>query len=261
MMKEELEPQYAPLLDTDVVCTLLDVYELEGDEWRPAYDHEDTLIQLLVTEGVRELSERVIRPGRYRVVARNQRTKRMITRKDWNIRPSRRSSTSATPAFQIMGVYQQQARAAMHAHARVEKSMMEERKRFDEQLEAERKAHTGQLEAERKHHEAMLTAIRERADSEVKSMRDQLDTARTQGHKAEVTMASLGSRLEARDERVIQLEDQLEELRAEVMRAQGLAADLKQKADDSEFSPLDAILQMDQALEVLGKTAERFGKK
>ena len=261
MMKENLEPHYAPLLDTEVTCPLLDVYELDGDDWRPAYDHEDTLIQLLVTEGVRELSERIIRPGRYRVLARHPRTKRMIKRKDWNLRPSRRSTSSAAPALQIMGVYQQQARDAMHAHARVEKSMVEERQRFDAQLEAERKAHIGQLEAERKHHESMLASIRERADNDVKVLRDLLDEARLQGHKAEVTMASLSSRLEARDERVIQLEDQLEELRAEVGRAQGVAAELKKKADDNEFSPLDAIMQMDQALEVLGKTAERFGKK
>lgn len=261
MMTEDIEPQYAPLLDTEVACALLDVYELDGHDWRPAYDHEDTLIQLLVTEGVRELSERIIRPGRYRVLARHPRTKRMITRKDWNLRPSRRSSSSATPAFQIMGVYQQQARDSMAAHARVEKSMMEERKRFDEQLEAERKAHNGQLEAERKHHESMLLAIRERAETEVKLMREQLDAAKEQAHKAEVTMASLSSRLEARDERVIQLEDQLSELQTEVMRTKGIAADLKQRADDNEFSPLDAILQMDQALDVLGKTAERFTKK
>ncbi|MEZ4437405.1 MAG: hypothetical protein R3F65_33850 [bacterium] len=238
-MTDALEPTYAPLLEADVPCPTLDVYELDGTDWRPAYDHEESIIELLATDTARDLSERIVRPGRYRVVARDPRTKRILTRKDHNLRPSRRGRGADAPSFQVVALYQKQTADALAAKQAAETALADERRRLDDQLREERR------------HGAQVADL----------LREQADDARKRAHDIEVRMAGLMSRLEAREERLEQLEAQLAEMKAEVANAQQLTAELKKKADDAEFSPLEAIMQMDQALEVLGKTAERFGRK
>lgn len=89
---------------------------------------------------------------------------------------------------------------------------------------------------------------------------ERVDEARRKAHEAEVLVAGYTARLEARDLRIAELEAQITDMKAEVHNARRLAEELKHKADDAEFSPLDAILQMDQALDVIGKTADRFGQ-
>ena len=46
------------------------------------------LVQMLPTEGVRDLSARIGHVGLYRVVARDPATQKMIKRKDWSLRPT-----------------------------------------------------------------------------------------------------------------------------------------------------------------------------
>ncbi|MCA9627588.1 MAG: hypothetical protein KC766_07985, partial [Myxococcales bacterium] len=236
----DIDPTYAPLLDADVPCVLLDVYQAEGDQWSPAYDHDDRLVEALVTDTQRELSERITRPGRYRVVARDPRTKRILRRKDWTLRPSPRPGAprrEANAAPALVALYQEQLRTALEAKAQAEQHLFAERQRCDDRVREQR-------------HDR---------DALERALREQIDAAKARSHDAEVKCAAMASRLESRDERVAQLEEQLAEMKAEVGKAQALAAELKQKAEEAEFSPLDAIMQMDQALDVLGKTAERFG--
>lgn len=117
-----MEPTYAPLLDAEVPCALLDVYWAEKGQWNPAYDDDHEVIDALVTDTARDLSERITRPGRYRVVARDPRTKRMIRRKDWTLRPSPRPGVRRggddTMSSAVIGLYQQQVAAALEAKAR-----------------------------------------------------------------------------------------------------------------------------------------------
>jgi len=165
----------------------------------------------------------------------------MIRRKDWTLRPSPRPGVRRggddTMSSAVIGLYQQQVAAALEAKARAEQLLQDERGRSDDRVRE----------------------LRDARDVLEKSLREQVDAAKARSHDAEVKCAAMASRLESRDERVAQLEDQIAEMKAEVGKAQALAAELKQKAEEAEFSPLDAIMQMDQALDVLGKTAERFG--
>jgi len=237
---DSIEPTYAPLLDAEVTCALLDVYWAEKGQWNPAYDEDQQVIDALVTDTSRDLSERITRPGRYRVVAREPRTKRMLRRKDWTLRPSPRPGMRRGGDLLLVQT-DDRARhgvvAAVEAKARAEQLLQDERGRNDDRIRE----------------------LREARDVLERSLREQVDAAKARSHDAEVKCAAMASRLESRDERVAQLEDQIAEMKSEVGKAQALTAELKQKAEEAEFSPLDAIMQMDQALDVLGKTAERFG--
>ena len=240
---QDLPPsRYAPLVDAEVTSTVLNVYELDGQDWRPVYAPDGQLVEMLPGETVRDLSERIPHPGLYRVVAREPRTQKIQRRKDWSLRPIPRPGFTPQPKPgahpDMIALYQQQVATA----------------------NAERREALDELRRER---DRMDNALRQERDrfSEMQSlMRDRIEETRDRASKAAVELAGMAARLEARDQRVAELEAQLEDMRAEVLRAQELASELRRKADDAEFSPLDAIMQMDQALDVIGKTAERFGK-
>lgn len=245
MLDDDLpDAQYAPLVDAEVRCVVLDVYELAGGKWKPVYDHDGHLVQMLPTEGVRDLSARIGHVGLYRVVARDPATQKMIKRKDWSLRPTPvpgRPKPVEKPATSdaIIDLYKAQAAEAQRQRKEAIDQHREDRKRTDALLDAERKR---------------SMAIENLA-------REQVERAKERATSMEVQLAGVAARLEARDERVIELEDQLAELKANVEEAHELTANLKKKAKENEFSPLDAILQMDSAFDVLSKTIERFNKK
>jgi len=245
MLDDDLpDPQYAPLVEAEVQSVVLDVYELHGGKWKPVYDHDGNLVQMLPSETMRDLSARVTQPGLYRVVARDPSTQKMVRRKDWSLRPTPtpgRSRSSAQPDISpaMIDLFKDRIAEAQRQRQDAVDQLREERKRWDATLDAERK----------------------RSAAMENLAREQVERARERARESDIELAGLRAMVQARQHRIGDLEDQLADMKSEVEEAQVLTADLKKKAKDNDFSPLDAILQMDQALEVLGKTAERFNKK
>jgi hypothetical protein len=230
------EPVFAPLIGRHVECDTLQVSRFNGKNLEPAFDEDGQPIELLVDEDMPELIRRICEPGRYRVAARDPHTKQYITFKDFLLRPRLKQATP--PAARSEG-----SDSNYLNHLRDSLSELREQMR-EQQARAERD----------------ILYERERATEALRAAREQIDAATRKAHEAEVKMASYSARLEARDQRLGDLEEQVAEMKAEIENARELAAELKKKAEQSEFSPLDALMQMDQALDVIGKTAERFAK-
>lgn len=229
-MPRGLTPIYAPLFEKHVACAILNVYEVTAENLQPAFDAQGEAITLLPNEGLVHLARRIAHPGRYRIAARDPRTNRYIAWCEHALRPA--PKPVERPAdHDMIAELRDQVR-----HLR--EQLRDDKTRYDEALRHERQSAVDarQFAAER------------------------VDEARRKAHEAEVLVAGYTARLEARDLRIAELEAQITDMKAEVHNARRLAEELKHKADDAEFSPLDAILQMDQALDVIGKTADRFGK-
>lgn len=238
----DIEPTYSPLLGAEVPVALLHVYFCDKNEWNRAFDEHDEVIEALVTDTERDLCDRITRPGRYRVVARDPHKQFILRRRDMILRPRRRPGVQPQPAptthsDAIIDLYKHQVKVADEGRAKAEKALDDERRRSDARLEEVRKEHRALVEA----------------------LRGQLDAERERFRVADGDRVEAQAHLENRVEQVTALQAQIEEMKADVAKAQALTAELKKKAEEAEFSPLDAIMQMDQALDVLGKTAERFG--
>lgn len=238
----DIEPTYSPLLGAEVPVALLHVYFCENHKWNPAFDEHDEVIEALVTDTERDLCDRITRPGRYRVVARDPHKQFILRRRDIILRPRRRPGVTPQPApaphsDAIIDLYKHQVKVAEEARVKAEDALREERQRSDARIDAMRKEHQAHLEA----------------------LRGQLDAEREKYRVADGDRVEAQAHLDNRVEQVTTLQAQIDEMKADVAKAQALTAELKKKAEDNEFSPLDAIMQMDQALDVLGKTAERFG--
>lgn len=106
----------------------------------------------------------------------------------------------------------------------------------------------------------VLTRERERGEEALRASEERRDAWRVRAYEAEVRLASASAWLEEREARIEALERQVAELRAEVASARMRAAGGQQGVDERGFSALDALSQMDQAIELIGRTAERLGK-
>lgn len=245
MLDDDLpDPQYAPLVEAEVQSVVLDVYELHGGKWKPVYDHDGHLVQMLPTETMRDLSSRVTQPGLYRVVARDPQTQKMVRRKDWSLRPTPtpgRPKPNPQPELSsgMIELYKERIAEAQRQRQDAVDHFREERKRWDEALDAERK----------------------RCAAMERYTRDEVEKARKRANDAEIELASLRTEVQMSYHRIGDLEEQLANVKAEVEEARDLTANLKKKAKEDEFSPLDSIMQIDQALDILAKTAERFNSK
>ena len=109
-------------------CALLDVYWAPKGRWSPTYDDDHQVIDGLVTNTARDLSEHITRLSRYRVVTRDPRTKRMIRCKDWTLRPGARRGGGDTMSSAVIGLYQQQVAAALEAKARADRLLQRRRR-------------------------------------------------------------------------------------------------------------------------------------
>ena len=76
-----------------------------------------------------------------------------------------------------------------------------------------------------------------------------------------VRLAGSAARLEAKSQRVTELEAQLAELKEEIEGVRQLAAELKIKAEEAGFSPLEALAHLDKAVDFIGRATERFKDK
>lgn len=229
-------PVFAPLLGRHIECDTLQVTRFKGKTLEPAYDEDGEAIELLADDEMPELIRRITEPGRYRVSARDPQTKQYVTFKDYLLRP--RPKAPAQPGARPEGEHN------YVSHLRDTIGELREQLR-DLQTRADRD----------------IRYERERADEAVRRAREHSDATTTKAHDAEVKVAGYSARLEARDQRIGVLEEQLAEMKAEFENARELSAALRKKAEEAEFSPLDALMQMDQALDVIGKTAERFSKR
>lgn len=254
--QESPDPIFAPLLDRHVECATLSVSRFRGRNLEPAFDSDGQHIELLADDEMPDLLNRITEQGRYRVAARDPRTKQYVAYKDYLLRP-RRPDRPARPEAPDNSLIE-------HLRDMVDdlrERLRDTQTRADRDIKFERERADATITTIRENADASTRAAGERADEAVRAAHGQREAAIKKAYEAEVKLAGLTARLEARDQRVVELEDQLTEMKADVENARELAAELKLKADESGFSPLDALMQMDQALDVIGKTAERFGGK
>lgn len=228
------EPVFAPLIGRHVECDILNVSRYSGKALEPAFDEDGQPIELLADDDMPELLRRICEPGRYRVAARDPQTRQYIAYKDYLLRPRPKQNTQARSE----GTDQNYVNHLRDNINDLREQLREEKSRAERDIRYER----------------------DRAEEAVRTAREQIDSATRKAYEAEVKLASYGARLEARETRVAELEHQISEMKGEVESARELATELKQKAEASEFSPFDALVQVDQALDVLGKTIERFSK-
>lgn len=239
------EPVFAPLIGRHVECDILHVSRYSGKALEPAFDEDGQPIELLADDDMPELLRRICEPGRYRVAARDPQTRQYIAYKDYLLRPRPKQNTQQRGEASDQGYIN---------HLRDNINDLREQLR-EAQARAER-----DIRYERDRAEEAIRTARERTDEAMRTAREQIDAATRKAYEAEVKLASYGARLDARETRVAELEHQISEMKGEVESARELATELKQKAEASEFSPFDALVQVDQALDVLGKTIDRFSK-
>lgn len=241
------ETVFAPLVGKHVSCARLEIARINGKRLEPVHDSYGQPLELPAEEEMHDLIERIPSPGRYRVIARAPGSDEIITYADYMLEPSHgpprpkpQRRSHSPPSMPYVPGPDHGFIAHLHETINNQRDHIRElTARADRDVRYER----------------------ERAEERVRLMLEKCETATRQAHDAEVKVASFSARLEAREQRVGELEAQLAEMKAEVEVARDLAAELRLKAEESEFSPLDALMQMDQALDVIGKTAERFTKK
>lgn len=258
------ETVFAPLVGKYVNCPRLEVARIKGKRLEPVLDAEGRLIELHASEEMRDLIERIPAAGRYRVTAREPDSDEIIGYVDYRLEPAqgpprrappRRSHAPPAPAPAPRPSPMAASEHGFIAHLHETINTLRDQLR-ELTARAER-----DVRYERERADERVRLMQEKCEVTTQQMQAKSETATRQAHDAEVKVASFSARLEAREQRVGELEAQLAEMKAEVEGARELAAELRLKAEESEFSPLDALLQMDQALDVIGKTAERFTQK
>jgi hypothetical protein len=237
---------FAPLVGRHIESPRLEVSRLNGKRLEPALDAYGKPIELRPDDDMHELVNRIATAGRYRVIARAPGSDEITTYADYMLEPQApsrpRPQMRAHSPPPIAHATAPEHGYIAHLHDTINNQRDQLRDivtRADRDVRYER----------------------ERADERIRVMQDKCEASTRQAHDAEVKVAAFTARLEARDQRITELEDQLAEMKAEVESVRELATELRQKAEESEFSPLDALMQMDQALDVIGKTAERFSNK
>ena len=242
-------PTYAPLLGRMVECATLHVSRFIGRKLKPARDEGGRVIELPVGAELPDLRRRVAAPGRYRVSARDPTTGNQMAHSDYALAPDapkplpveRAPEPPAMAPYFMPSIALDRGYVAMlHETAdSLRDQLRESRMRADREIDEER----------------------ERADARLRASEEERKALAARAYNAEVRLAGVGARLEERDARIARLEREIAELKAEVAKARSLAAEMKRKAKEAAFSPLDALAHVDQALDVIGKAAERFGKK
>lgn len=139
--------------------------------------------------------------------------------------------------------------------------MLRETRHLRDQLRQCRMQADEELREARERSEAVIAAERERSEAALRASEGAREAWRARACEAEVRLAGASAWLEEREARIAALERQVAELKDEAASARMLAARTKQTAAEAAFSPLDALSQMDQAIELIGKTAERFGQR
>jgi hypothetical protein len=241
---------FAPLVGRLLNGAELELVRVNGKRFEPALDASGQPIELNVDDEMADLVERIPTAGRYRVIAREPMSNDVITYADYQLepqsvsrpRPQRQAHSPPPPPPKMAYMPPPEHGFIAHLHETINNQRDQIR---DITTRADRD----------------VRYERERADDRIRVMQDKCEVAVKQAHDAEVKAASVSARLDARTQRVGELEEQVAEMKAEIEQVRELAAELKLKAEESEFSPLDALMQMDQALDVIGKTAERFTKK
>ena len=242
-------PSYAPLLGRMVECATLHVSRFSGRKLKPARDEGGRVIELPVGAELPDLQRRVAAPGRYRVSARDPTTGDHMAHSDYAFAPDapKPSPIERAPEPPVMAPYFMPSIESDRGYIAM---MHETANSLRDQLRETR------MQADRE-----IDGQRERADAKLRASEEERKALAARAHDAEVRLARLGVWLEEREARVARLEREVAELKAEVAQARRQAAEQKRKAQEVAFSPLDALAHVDQALDVIGKAAERFGKK
>lgn len=236
--------EYAPLLGQRVHCATLQVVLLEGRRQVPALDSEGRRIVLPRDAELADLEALVDEPGRYRVIARDPESNRQVGHRDHNVEPAPAHPRRTPVHMQRPVPTTPFAASAEHAYlAHLHETINNLRDQMREMA----------TRADRD-----IRYERERADAGIKAAQEKCEAVTKQAFDANVKLSAYVARLEARDQRVDDLEAQLAEMKAEVDNARELAAELKLNSEDAAFDPLNAFMQMDQALDIAAKTARRF---
>lgn len=220
---------YAPLLGRTVACSVLHVGRLRGTKLESALDAAGDPIDLRADAGMAELRRRVTEPGRYRVEARHPGTRDRIAYSDHEVEPlDDRESGWRTSEPMIERTSRSMREVSEHAHVghlhdtinNLRDQLREASTRSDREIRYERERAEVALKALQERADAEVRVVQARADAEVKglqprvevktrSLRDKCEAAVKQVYDAEVRLAGSAARLEAKSQRVIELEAQL----------------------------------------------------
>lgn len=252
-MADDSAAIYAPLIERHVPCPTLEVLLLKGSKPTTAYDAKGRPLVVAREADLSDLAASVTEPGCYRVIARRPGSNAYITEKDHSVTPAMLGNgaprngahvahqpalAQVTPPPTPYGAVSEHAYVG-HLHQTIndlKDALREATSRADRDVRYER----------------------ERADAGIKAAQEKCEAAVKAASDANIKLAAYGARLDGSQRRCGELEDQLDVLRAEVEAARLMAAELKQKAEEGEFSPIDAFMQVDQAFDLIDKAATRF---
>lgn len=279
---------YAPLLGERVAVSVLYVGRFDGRRVKPVKDAGGEQITVPVEAGMSELRSRISEPGRYRVSARDVETNDCLSFSEYRLKPldasehepERRSDPvrelepepddeweesepmpeRRTRSKPWRGEVSEHAYVG-HLHETINDlrdQLRESASRAERDVRYERERAESGVKAAQERADAQLKAEKDKAAEETRSLREKCEAASKLASDAQIKLSAYVARLDASERRADMLEAQLAEMKEEVENARELAVQLKAKAEDGGFSPIDAFMQMDQALDVIGKTAERF---
>lgn len=244
---------YAPLIEQTVECSTLEVFVMSGRKPIVARSADGAPIVLRREAELSDLEQAVQESGCYRVVARHPETHDYLTHKDHRVRvlaaapsPVRHPHTPPVSEHAFAPRPTPMPYGAMSEHGYLAHLHETINNLRDQLREAATRA------------DRDIRYERERADAGIKATQEACDAVRKQAFDANVKLSAYVARLEARDQRIDDLEAQLAEMKEEVDNARTLATELKRQSESSGFDPFDAFMQMDQALDIAAKTANRF---
>lgn len=272
---------YAPLLKEHVDVPMLDIERFYGRKLSTARDAMGEPIRVPAEAGMTELRRRIEEPGRYRVAARDPATGNDLVYSDHDLQPldeggSDEDEEANEPMPEQTSRSMPWREVSEHAYvghlhdtinnlrdqlreaaSRAERDVRYERERADSVVKEEKARADEMLKALQARTDAQLQAVEAKVAEENRSLRERCDAAVKFGHDAEVKLAAYTARLDASEANVDRLEAQLAELKDEVDGAREVAAELKRRSEEKGFSPLEAMAELDQALDLLTKTFDR----
>lgn len=251
---------FVPLVGRHLESVELELTRYNGKRFEPATDASEEPIDLSIEDEITDIVGRIPTAGRYRVIARSPATQEIVAYAEYNLEPQSSARVRAPRRAASLPLPMQSPYALGPEHgyiAHLHETISSQRDQIrDLTTRAER-----DVRYERERADEHIRLMQEKHELASRSLQERFDATTRVAHDAEVKLASFAARLDSRNHRIADLEEQVAEMKAEIEQARDLAAELKRKASESEFSPLEALMQMDQALDVIGKTAERFKKK
>jgi len=222
---------YSPILDKEVPVDMLDVRIVNGfasnengtgttTNTDAAYDIDGNLLQLLATDDLSVLVDLIPKPGRYRILARDPRTKRIITSRDELLRP--RPGRRALPEIDPAVLY---PKARKGDESRVERLL------------------EGQVEVLQAANKAQQTTI---------------DTLQTEVRDRSIEAAEAKARVEGLTERLGDLEAQRDELREKLTLVQAMLERAEAQLKDASVSPLEALGGISEGVSLIKQTVREF---